>query len=75
MSIPKLTAYALPTIEELPNNKVNWTFEPQRAALLIHDMQNYFLNFWGEESEFVKTVVANIAALRKQCKALGSTVF
>ncbi len=44
MSIPKLTAYALPTADELPKNKVNWTFEPQRAALLIHDMQNYFLN-------------------------------
>ena len=75
MSIPKLTAYALPTAEELPSNKVNWTFEPQRAALLIHDMQNYFLNFWGEESELVKRVVANIAALRKQCKALGIPVF
>ena len=75
MSIPKLTAYALPTADELPKNKVNWTFEPQRAALLIHDMQNYFLNFWGEKSEFVDTVVGRIAALRQQCKALGIPVF
>ncbi|WP_241608021.1 isochorismatase family protein [Rosenbergiella australiborealis] len=75
MSIPKLTAYSLPTTEELPHNKVTWTFEPQRAALLIHDMQNYFLNFWGEESAFINTVVAHIAALRQQCKAMGIPVF
>ncbi|MDU2785662.1 MAG: isochorismatase, partial [Enterobacter sp.] len=48
MAIPKLTAYALPTAAELPTSKVNWAFEPERAALLIHDMQEYFLNFWGE---------------------------
>lgn len=75
MSIPKLHAYALPTREELPTNKVNWAFDPQRAVLLIHDMQNYFLNFWGEESDFVAQVVENIAALRRQCKALGIPVF
>lgn len=75
MSIPKLQAYALPTREELPTNKVNWAFDPQRAALLIHDMQNYFLNFWGEGSPFVSQVVEQIATLRRQCKALGIPVF
>jgi bifunctional isochorismate lyase/aryl carrier protein len=39
MAIPKLNAYALPTAADLPNNKVYWAFEPERAALLIHDMQ------------------------------------
>ena len=48
MAIPKLTSYSLPAAAELPANKVKWTLEPQRAALLIHDMQAYFLNFWGE---------------------------
>lgn len=75
MSIPKLQAYALPTRSELPTNKVNWAFDPSRAALLIHDMQNYFLNFWGKESDFVKQVVERIATLRGQCKALGIPVF
>ncbi len=75
MSIPKLQAYALPTREELPTNKVNWAFDPQRAALLIHDMQNYFLNFWSEGSPFVSQVVEQIATLRRQCKALGIPVF
>ncbi|KNC93089.1 isochorismatase [Trabulsiella odontotermitis] len=68
MAIPKLQAYALPGAQDIPTNKVDWAFEPERAALLIHDMQEYFLNFWGENSPMMETVVANIAALRQYCK-------
>lgn len=75
MAIPKLNDYALPAPSELPVNKVNWAFEPQRAALLIHDMQQYFLNFWGEDSPLIKQVVENIAALRRYCKQQGIPVF
>ena len=75
MAIPKLESYALPTVAELPTNKVKWELEPSRAALLIHDMQQYFLNFWGEDSPLVKQVVENIAALRRYCKANGIPVF
>ena len=75
MAIPKLTAYALPTADELPTNKVNWAFEPERAALLIHDMQEYFLNFWGENSDMMQQVVANIARLRAYCKEHNIPVY
>ena len=75
MAIPKLTAYALPTAAELPTNKVNWSFEPERAALLIHDMQEYFLNFWGENSAMMQQVVANIAKLRAYCKEHNIPVY
>ena len=75
MAIPKLTAYALPTAAELPTNKVNWSFESERAALLIHDMQEYFLNFWGENSDMMQQVVANIAKLRAYCKEHNIPVY
>ncbi|WP_273839916.1 isochorismatase [Serratia marcescens] len=75
MAIPKLNDYALPTADELPQNKVTWQVEPQRAALLIHDMQQYFLNFWGEDSALIKQVVENIANLRLYCKQQGIPVF
>lgn len=75
MAIPKLTAYALPTVADLPTNKVNWAFEPERAALLIHDMQEYFLNFWGENSPMMAQVVANIARLRDYCKVHNIPVY
>ncbi|ORJ47684.1 isochorismatase [Kluyvera intermedia] len=68
MAIPKLTGYALPSANDIPDNKVQWTFEPDRAALLIHDMQEYFLHFWGENCPMMEEVVANIAALRQFCK-------
>ncbi|MSE17763.1 isochorismatase family protein, partial [Pantoea agglomerans] len=75
MAIPQLTSYPLPAATELPNNKVKWMLEPDRAALLIHDMQRYFLNFWGENSPLVEQVVDNIARLRRYCKAQGIPVF
>lgn len=75
MAIPKLTGYALPGSNEMPTNKVNWALEPARAALLIHDMQEYFLNFWGDNCPMMDQVVANIAALRDYCKKHNIPVY
>lgn len=75
MAIPKLDSYTLPTANELPTNKVDWAIEPPRAALLIHDMQKYFLNFWGGNSPLIQQVVENIANLRRYCKLVGIPVF
>ena len=54
--------YAIPS--QLPDNRVNWTVAPQRAALLIHDMQEYFLDFYDRDAEPVATALRNIAAIR-----------
>lgn len=75
MAIPKLNAYALPTAADIGQNKVQWAFEPDRAALLIHDMQDYFLNFWGENCPMIEQVVANVVALRQFCKQHGIPVY
>lgn len=68
MAIPRLHAYALPTIADMPQNRVSWSLQPERAMLLIHDMQDYFINFWDEHCPMMEKVVANIAALRLYCK-------
>ncbi|MHA0914780.1 isochorismatase family protein [Kosakonia cowanii] len=75
MAIPKLQGYALPAAADIPENKVNWSFEPARAALLIHDMQDYFVNFWGDNCPMMQQVVANIAALRHFCKQHNIPVY
>ncbi|OCQ54708.1 Isochorismatase [Photorhabdus australis subsp. thailandensis] len=75
MSIPKLNSYDLPVAEGLPTNRVNWSLDKNRAALLVHDMQNYFLNFWEENSPLINQVVANIARLVETCRENGIPVF
>lgn len=72
MAIPTLTPYSLPS--EWTANKVQWSVEPDRAVLLIHDMQQYFCDFWGEDSAFIAALVAGLAQVRERCKALGIPV-
>ncbi|WP_216916484.1 isochorismatase family protein [Nocardia noduli] len=66
-SLPTITAYPLPTAHELPSNVADWTVDPGRAALLIHDMQKYFLRPFP--SEIAQPLVRNIATLRQSCAA------
>lgn len=72
MTIPTLTPYDLPS--EWAVNKVQWPVDPARAVLLIHDMQDYFCDFWGEGSAFVVALVERLAAVRARCNALGIPV-
>ncbi|PHS84098.1 isochorismatase [Aeromonas dhakensis] len=73
MAIPTLNNYAMPS--QWKANKVNWSLDPKRAALLIHDMQEYFTAFYGENSPLIAALTERLAAVRKQCKALGIPVF
>ena len=44
MSIPTILPYPMPKKRDLPQNRVSWEVNPKRAVLLVHDMQQYFLN-------------------------------
>lgn len=72
MAIPTLTPYHLPS--EWSENKVQWTVDPNRAVLLIHDMQTYFCDFWGRDSAFIAELVSRLAQVRQRCKKLGIPV-
>ncbi|WP_028936988.1 isochorismatase family protein [Pseudonocardia spinosispora] len=75
MSLPSIEPYALPRAEELPTGRVDWRPDPTRAALLVHDMQRYFLAPYVSDAGPVNTVVANIAALLGRSRELGIPVF
>ncbi|MDQ1210055.1 bifunctional isochorismate lyase/aryl carrier protein [Acinetobacter baylyi] len=75
MTIPKIPSYPLPFKQDYPAAKVNWKIEKNRAALLIHDMQDYFVNFYGEDSELIQQVVDNIAQIKAWCVANDVPVF
>lgn len=74
MAIPKISPYPMPTASELPPNRVDWRVQPRRAALLIHDMQQYFLSFFDTESSPVTELLENTALLRERCTALDIPV-
>ncbi|UGT45479.1 isochorismatase family protein [Nocardia yamanashiensis] len=74
MPIPPIAPYALPTPAEVVPNQVPWKVDPTRAALLIHDMQQYFLTAYDRTEEPARTLLANIAELRNRCHDLGIPV-
>ncbi|MEW2295656.1 isochorismatase family protein [Streptomyces sp. NPDC006743] len=70
--IPPIEPYSLPSAHELPRNTAHWTVEPGRAALLVHDMQRYFLRPFPEAVR--RPLVDNAARLRRRAVALGLPV-
>lgn len=73
-----MTIHALPSYE-LPQtpvaNRVNWRPQANRAALLIHDMQTYFLQKYDMSQAPIPMLIERIAALRAVCHKLGIPVF
>ncbi|MBW0257380.1 isochorismatase [Bacillus sp. F2HM] len=74
MAIPTIPAYPMPSTQDLPENKVNWIPDPKRAVLLIHDMQQYFLNAFQQDSSPITELVQHIEQLRDTCNELGIPV-
>lgn len=74
MSIPKITDYALKDAAVFPKNKVDWPIDARKAVLLIHDMQNYFVDFYPQDSQLITQLVNNIQTLKNACKAAGIPV-
>lgn len=73
--LPTIAPYALPRADELPTPRAPWTLQRDRAALLIHDMQNYFLRPFTLDADPLATVVANIATLAAAARKAGVPVF
>jgi isochorismate hydrolase len=71
--IPAIDSYPLPAGADLPDNAAAWTVDPERAVLLVHDMQRYFLRPLPSPG-LRDQVVANAAALRDTCAAHGIPV-
>jgi len=74
MAIPKIKHYEAPTGVELVRPPLPWKAEVGSAALLVHDMQNYFLKPY-ESVRFIERLVSNIDSLRTACRALRVPIF
>jgi bifunctional isochorismate lyase/aryl carrier protein len=72
--LPRIASYSLPAETELPSPRVAWEFDRDTAALLIHDMQAYFLGAFAA-GHLAEEVIANIATVRESCDEAGIPVF
>lgn len=67
MAIPKIASYQLGDVIQV-ENKVNWHVESSRAVLLVHDMQNYFINFYDQKQQPIPEVLTNIQRIMQWCR-------
>ncbi|MFJ7747569.1 isochorismatase family protein [Peribacillus sp. NPDC097295] len=74
MAIPAITPYAMPAESDLPKNKVEWKAEPKRSVLLIHDMQQYFIDFYQKNDSPIPELLKNITTIKNRCVELGIPV-
>ncbi|MCG3742192.1 isochorismatase family protein [Vibrio cincinnatiensis] len=74
MSIPRITSYTLPDKEHYPLNKTQWQIDPEKAVLLIHDMQEYFVNFFDIHHPPMSDVIHRIQRLKTVAKRLAIPV-
>jgi bifunctional isochorismate lyase/aryl carrier protein len=71
MAIPAISPYSMPLASDFPQNRVSWKANPKRSVLLIHDMQQYFLNAYTLGESPIIQLIENIQLLKAQCTELG----
>lgn len=70
--LSSIESYPLPHATNLPVSRANWDIDKDRAVLLIHDMQRYFLEPFANE---IRTpLVENCRIIRERCAALDVPV-
>lgn len=63
--------YALPGEECLAYNKIQWNLDADRIVLLVHDMQNYWVDLYVDRAP----LVANISSLVSTFRSARLPVF
>lgn len=75
MGLPAFDSYPLPTVDEIPKARGPWQLAPQRAAILVHDMQQYFLRHYAADASPLAPVIANIQRLLTAARQAGAPVY
>lgn len=72
--LPAIADYPLPAEADVPAARVGWTLRPERAVLLLHDLQDHFLDAYGPRSGLRDALLRNVSRLRETCDRLGVPV-
>lgn len=59
-----IAPYTLPSGECLADNKIVWPLSAERAVLLVHDMQNYWLDLFDDQASVIKPVARLLQLFR-----------
>lgn len=73
MALPTAIAYA--PISDLRASKAPWTLDPERAAVLVHDAQAYFLRPYEQGAPLLDAVLSGTARILAAARAAGVPVF
>lgn len=71
----EVVEYELPLARELPEKQVPWQIAPERAALLVHDMQEYFLGRFSEAPSLRTRLVERAASVLAAARRAAAPVF
>ncbi|MDI6410199.1 isochorismatase family protein [Streptomyces albus] len=74
MRIPADVTYPMPRHVRGPAEPVLWRFSPDRAALLVHDMQRYFLDFFAAGASPRRELTEHTALLLAAARDAGVPV-
>lgn len=77
MSLPQRINYdaPVPPLVPLPDSRADWRLEPARAALLVHDLQHYFLRPYDPDCGALRGALAQTARLLGAARAAGVPVY
>lgn len=77
MSLPQRINYdaPVPPLAPLPDSRADWRLEPGRAALLVHDLQTYFLRPYDPDCGALREALAQTARLLAAARAAGVPVY
>lgn len=71
MALPNSVSYETPHSDDLPTRRASWSLDPSRAALLVHDMQRYFVRPFAEDCPALVTAIDATAGLIATARELG----
>ncbi|MBT2388647.1 isochorismatase family protein [Streptomyces sp. ISL-1] len=74
MALPAIAPYAMPGVTGLPDNRADWTVDPARAVLLVHDLQNHFLSAFEANASPVTELLTNTSRLTQHARSRGIPV-
>jgi len=77
MSLPTLIEYAapVPPLRDLPTSRAPWDLDPSRAAVLVHDLQRYFLRPYAPGCAALRGALDATARVLAAARAAGVPVF